>query len=406
MGTKSLGQLGVEVVQRLGELGFARYTIKHYGEHFKAFASWAESEGRGVRSEGIVEDYIEWRFGVDLDSCEKPPSHVLQVRRACWMLVFYDATGQIPGRWSQGRNAPARFRPALELFVGDCVERGLSPATVSGRHADACDFLSHLERMGVATLGDVTREVVELFVVERHGSAPGAISRVISSTRCFLRCMSAQGVTDRDLSPLVPRAGRYPSRPLSKLWTPDEVRTLLSSIGREDAAGKRDFAMVLLVATYGLRQGDVVCLELSGIGWGSSRIAVVQRKTGVPNALPMTDEVGWALADWIRNGRPPQATCPYVFTRLTAPWGALTEMGTILRRRMAAAHVSPDPVAKSGPHSLRHSVATGMMAAGASVPVISSVLGHTTGTTTTAYLHSDLEGLRRCAIELEVAGHE
>ena len=217
--------------------------------------------------------------------------------------------------------------------------------------------------------------------------------------------MFSHGVTDDDLSILLPRASRYPCKPVSKIWSADEVKSLLSSIGREDATGKRDYAMLLLVATYGLRQGDVVDLTLADVRWQSGMLAVTQSKTGVPNALPITDEVGWALADWLRNGRPEQASCPQVFTRLTAPWCALSEMDSILRRRMKSAGVSREVGAKCGPHSLRHSVATGLMAAGATVPVISSVLGHTNETTTSVYLHSDIEGLRRCALDLEAIGH-
>ena len=404
MATRTLERLGEGAAGRLEEIGYAPITIKHYKEHFKAFARYAEGVGESDWSEGLVRGYILERYGLDFER-EKLPQHIAQVKRACWMLGFYAATGEIPGRYAEGRAAPARFRPLLELFIAECVERGLSTATLSSRHDDTCDLLDFLDRNGIRRLSDIGRDEVELFMAERHAAAPKAMQRTVSSIRCFLRCMYSHGITERDISLIVPKASRYPSKSLTKVWSEQEVSTLLNSIGRADAPGKRDYAMVLLVATYGLRSGDVVGMRLADISWKSGTLHVVQGKTGAPNDLPMTDEVGWALADWLRNGRPAQPRCDNVFTRLTAPFGPIAAVDPVLKRRMAAAGISRDPNAKSGPHSLRHTVATGMLRAGATVPVISSVLGHSAETTTVIYLHSDIEGLRRCALGLEGVEH-
>ena len=404
MASRTLEQLGAGAAARLEEIGYAPITIKHYREHFKAFARYADSVGESEWSEGLVRGYILERYGLDLE-LEKLPQHIAQVKRACWMVGFYAATGEIPGRYAEGRNAPARFRPFLELYIAESIERGHSKTTIANRHGDICEFLDFLERSGIRRLSEVGCDEVELFMAERHAAAPNAMQRVTSAVRCFLRCMFSHGVTERDLSLLVPKASRYPRKSLTKVWSEDEVSTLLNSIGRADAPGKRDFAMVLLVATYGLRSGDVVGMKLPGICWKSGTLHVVQSKTGVPNDLPITDEVGWALADWLRNGRPEQARCDNVFTRLTAPFGPLSGLDPVLKRRMRAAGIARDPNAKSGPHSLRHTVATGMLRAGATVPVISSVLGHSAESTTVIYLHSDIEGLRRCALGLEGVEH-
>lgn len=405
MAGNALMQIGERAAEKLKDIGYSPVTVKNYECHFSAFAKYAEGAGEAEWSRGLMRNYILDRFGCDIDSGEKLPQHAAQVRRACWVLGFFAATGEIPGRRAEGRTAPTRFRPLLELYVAESAERGLSEATMAGRHGDICDLLEFLDRNGVCRLSDVGRDEVELFMAEKHGSAPNAMQRIVSSTRCFLRCMYSYGITERDLSLLVPKASRYPRKSLTKVWTADEVAMLLNAIGRADAVGKRDYAMVLLVATYGLRSGDVVGLRLTDISWKSGTLHVVQHKTGAPNDLPMTDEVGWALADWLRNGRPEQATCDKVFTRLTAPYGALSGVDNALRRRMADAGIAGEPGAKSGPHSLRHSVATGMMRAGAPVPVISSVLGHSAESTTVIYLHSDIEGLRRCALDLEAVEH-
>ena len=117
-------------------------------------------------------------------------------------------------------------------------------------------------------------------------------------------------------------------------------------------------------------------------------------------ALPLAaaQGVAWALADWILNGRPERASCDEVFTSLRAPFGPMGQTYNVVTRRMEAAGITKVPGASSGPHSMRHTVATKMVSKGTPLPVVSSVLGHAGENTTMIYLHADIEGLRRCAL--------
>lgn len=399
MGRRTIGQLCEEVLQKLRELGFADWTVMHYGEMMRRFERYGEEAGEAYWSQGLSDRFVADVFGYD--GTGGPSQYVAVAMRACRMVGYFEQTGEIPGRVraKPERVPPDATRHLLEAYMAECAGRGLSPETVRGRHDDACDFLWFLEGAGAAFPDGVDASVVDAFAAERHEAASGAMQRCLSSVRCFLRSLFAMGLSGgRDLSHMVPKASRYPTRPLTKVWSDEEVGALLASIPRGDAAGKRDYAVCLLLATYGMRAGDVVSLRMSDVDWDAGEITLVQRKTGVPNRLPLTDAAGWALADWLSNGRPARAACPEVFVRLKAPWTALGDVGPILSRRMAAAGVARDPSAKSGPHSLRHRVATALVSSGSTVPVVSSVLGHTVETTTMVYVHSDVEGLRRCAL--------
>lgn len=130
-------------------------------------------------------------------------------------------------------------------------------------------------------------------------------------------------------------------------------------------------------------------------------IQFCQEKTSAPNALPILDDVGWALADWIANARPKQTNANHVFVRLTAPYCNLKSLGNVLKRHMVLAGISISDCGKSGPHSLRHVLASNMLAESVPLPVIAAVLGHSSSASTMVYLHSDAEGLRQCALDIE-----
>lgn len=152
---------------------------------------------------------------------------------------------------------------------------------------------------------------------------------------------------------------------------------------------------------YGMRVGDILNLKLADIDWESMAIQFVQEKTSVMNVLPILDDVGWALADWITNARPKQASTPHVFTRLTAPYCGMKCLSDVFSRRMVTACISRSSCGHAGPHSLRHALASNMLAGQVPLPVITAVLGHSSSTSTTVYLHYDIDGLRQCALDAE-----
>jgi len=307
-------------------------------------------------------------------------------------------TGDIPGKLRDEPVPPASGATYLELYLGDCARRGLTGRTISDYQHDLCEFLWFAERAGADFPSGVDAGLVERWAESRAAAAPGGMKRCLASVRGLLSYLFTTGVTEANLSLFVPSASRYPTRPVSKVWTEEEVSLLVTSIKTSDSAGMRDKAICLLLATYGMRSGDVCSLRLDDLDFDAETISFDQGKTGGPVKLPMTDGVAWALAQWIRHGRPEQATCREVFTALTAPYGPLTSVNRVLQRRMGQAGVERDPSAKSGAHSLRHTVVTRLVSTGSELPVVSSVTGHALETTTMIYLHADIEQLRRCAL--------
>jgi site-specific recombinase XerD len=400
MKRRTINQLTKETMAELEKLRYARISIIHFEQAFVRIEKYAAKTNEIYLSDDLTKRYFLDTFDWDISSNVKTTAHAISQLRVFRILTFYERFGRIPGRTSQVKEPPNCFKEHFLLYMKECVDRNLSNKTIESRTHDIYDFLAYAENKGLSSINDINLGFLDEYLSIRSVKARGAIRRILSSIRCFLRSMFSNGVTQSDKSILIPTGSRYPVKPVQKLWTSDEITNLLQAVNRSDSRGKRDYAIMLLVIRYGIRAGDIKNLRLMDINWDSMTIRFRQSKTSVTNALPILDDTGWALADWITNARPKQAISDHVFTRLTAPYCAMSSIGTIFSRHMVNAKISNIGCGKSGPHSLRHALASGMFAGQIPLPVITSVLGHTTAASTMVYLHSDVEGLRQCALDV------
>ena len=185
------------------------------------------------------------------------------------------------------------------------------------------------------------------------------------------------------------------------MWDPGEVARIVAAIDRDNPCGKRDYAIILLITRLGLRGVDIRRLEFADFDWPGNRLLVTQAKTGHPVPLPLLKEVGWAVIDYIRHGRP-DCDCPQVFVRHTAPIGPFSDqdhLHQILVKHARVAHVPVSEKRRHGMHSLRHSLATRLMEGGTPVEQIADILGHQSVQSTGVYLKSSLGLLSKCALD-------
>ncbi len=164
-----------------------------------------------------------------------------------------------------------------------------------------------------------------------------------------------------------------------------------------------------MVAKLGIRVGDIKALELSDLDWRSMTISIVQEKTGTSVTYPILDDIGWALIDYLKNGRP-ISDSHHLFIRLQAPYTAFGEnanLHNIITKYTRAAGIAILEGKRHGMHSLRHSLASALLEQGTPLPVISDILGHLNSQSTAVYLRTDMNGLKACALDPEkVFSHE
>ena len=200
---------------------------------------------------------------------------------------------------------PARFRPLRDDYVASCRARGNAEATLVAKDKAASRFLGYLDEAGAGDLAALGVRDVSGFLLRQRGLRRKTIASMRSCLADFLAFLAAAGRGPQGLAGRLPphRHLRHESEP--HLWTAEEIRRLLAVIDRQSAAGKRDYAMILMTARLGLRISDLRHLELGDLDWRAKTLTIIQRKTGRPLSLPLLDDVGWA-SHRLRPARPPR----------------------------------------------------------------------------------------------------
>jgi site-specific recombinase XerD len=218
---------------------------------------------------------------------------------------------------------------------------------------------------------------------------------MVGALRSFLRYLRLRGDIALDLAEVVPSVPDWRLAHLPKSIAPDEVERLLRAVDRSHPTGQRDYAVLLLLARLGLRAGEVVAMTLEDIDWEGGEL-LIHSKGGQQDRLPLLQDVGQALASYLREARPRCAT-RRVFVTMKAPRRGFAGPGavcTIVRHALQLADLHPP---RKGAHLLRHSLATGMLRRGASLAEIGEILRHRLPNTTQIYAKVDLDALRAIA---------
>lgn len=193
------------------------------------------------------------------------------------------------------------------------------------------------------------------------------------------------------------------SRPIRKLpsvYTKEEVEQILHCIDRSTAIGKRDYAICLIAARFGIRASDIVHLKFKNIDWENNLIEIVQEKTKVPNRFPLSEEIGMALIDYIQYGRS-NSDVPEIFLTCTNPVRSMDpkSLPCIITKHMRIAGIKING-RKHGPHAFRHSMASNLLSLNETLPVISEILGHQSTRSTSTYIKVNDQALSACALEV------
>jgi integrase len=187
---------------------------------------------------------------------------------------------------------------------------------------------------------------------------------------------------------------------IPSVYTEDEILRLLKAVDCANPIGKRDYAILLLAVKLGIRRGDLRNLKLENLKWETNRIELIQEKTGQVLNLPILEEIGAALIDYLKNGRP-KVLSEYIFLKHVPTYEKLSPVGlnNIVNKYFRQAGIIIPKGKKHGLHALRHSLASHLLENQTPIVVISEILGHLNSHTTSVYLKIDLDQLRTCALE-------
>lgn len=264
-------------------------------------------------------------------------------------------------------------------------------------------LIRYLIDNGIQASSVITPEILTEFLATYCGSTPKRIATVLYAMRNYLTFLKVKGFIEKELSGTLPHVRVLRNAFIPHSWKTEDVKKLLESIDRGSPKGKRDYAILLIVVRLGLRVSDIRKLSFHNLNWTRKIITITMQKTGQTIELPLLEDIGWALIDYIKNGRP-KTFCERVFVRHRAPFDAVGENESFhkeLHRYMQAAGIIAPTGAHCGLHSLRSTLARKMLEADTPLPVISETLGHRNINTTSIYLKIDTEGLRKCTLDPE-----
>jgi integrase/recombinase XerD len=286
-------------------------------------------------------------------------------------------------------------------------DRGLAPNSVLVYRPFIRDWLSdHIARMGGVAIDAFDAATIQRFLVAHTRNRSREYARLLATAlRSFFRFLFLRGHQSTDLSRAVPTVCTYRNTTVPAFLSPEQVARVLAATDRSTPVGRRDYAIVLLLARLGLRAGEVASLELDDIRWRTGEL-VIRGKGRVVEHLPLLADVGHALAHYLRTDHRTSAS-RRVFVRAFPPHVGLSGpsvVGDIVCRRLADAKVQRS--GRGAAHLFRHGLATQMIRRGASLAEIAEVLRHRSQTTTAIYTHLSFDALRAVARPWPTTGGE
>lgn len=408
MPNKTMEQLSIELLQYLAERGNTAAAQNNYRYILNPLTEYCKQHNNGYYSHECIERYLAEHYNFnasDFETLRSRDHHYHgKLRRVCRMLEDLNQNQPPLSRYftSEINIKTEAYADILENYRNHYHSYGYASASVKNYLHVARTFLEYCEKEDILHFSDITRETVNGYILTLSGYKKSTVKGRLGGLRQFLRYLYTEEYTAADLSIDTVKLQVRSQTRIPSVWQHEEVIQLLSVIDRGNPAGKRDYAMLLTVARLGIRVGDLCNLKFENIDWRNNKISFVQSKTHTPVTLPLLKDIGWALIDYIKNGRP-NVEIPHIFVTHVAPFKAFEKENhhaKMLQKYMNLAHISGGKTHKCGMHSLRHTLATTMLENHEDYHNITAVLGHTSEDSASVYLKSSTELLRGCALEI------
>jgi len=396
MSGKKIEELVQKALTRLGELSYSSGTIDLYRRnHFKRIIHYFQSNGEDYFDENLIMRYIA---EVDVQQRSKTLSahYCNDLRRAAYLLIDHNISDTPSWRvyGSNRKYVPSASYTHIINKILDSID--LQEGFKYRINCVLRKFCCYLEEENVFSFSSITIENVMAFFKTVQESNRGSMEYILYSLRVLLRYLKEQEIfeTPVDLSIFKPvKRGQKVLPSFSK----DELRLIFSHIDRSTNLGKRDYAILLLAATTGMRGGDIINLKLSDIDWRKYELSFIQGKTNRWVTLPVGGATGNAVAKYILYGRP-QTDSSYVFIKTHAPYTKIKGTSTLdamLKKYCICAGFEAKEY--NGFHGIRRSIGTWMVHSGVSFQTVSQVFGHKEQNSSKRYISAD-ESFALCSL--------
>lgn len=386
-----------EAKSHLTQIGYRPRTIERLDAVWRKLEDYCDLQGTSSLTAESSREFVWERYGSVLG--EKDTSH--NVNRAVHLLLDFQKFGMVFKQSSmtiKGFSEP--YRELFEGFLKHLHQEGVADGSIRTWRSRLFRFEYLLENNGIAHFSQIELHHVNAYIESLAGFSSGTVGGTLKILGRLFDYALANGYHHKSFSNALPTVRRIKKYRLPTVFAADEVERILKSVDRNNPIGRRNYAILILVAKLGLRISDARLLRFDSIDWQNKRLSITQKKTGIPLDLPLLDDVGWAMIDYLKYGRP-ETDSEYIFVRHTAPYGPLTDTlrKTVVNAIQKAGIKTPadKPI---GMHTFRHSIASSMLANGAKLTEIAQTLGHSTPESTQTYISVDAALLRQCSLEV------
>ena len=404
----TISELCEGVIAEMVNRRYALGTIRRVKYNCNRFIRYVQKQGLPPEfTESVGAAYLKDTFGYDENSeTWQFTQYALGNVNTISKLGEYRLHGTFHSTiqpWTVSYEWASGDKDYVEMFIDNESNSGKSNTTVAARRHAVRYFYEFMNVRGLIGLDSVNGEALSDFVRSRVSDSNNYLYNLLTGLKQYFRFMYQQGHCAENLEQLVPIVQRRKNVNVPALWSEDELMQLLTSIDRSNPAGKRDFAILLMVVQLGIRVSDIAALKLSSLDFDRKTIAFAQQKTEKSVVYPMLDDVGWALIDWIRHGRA-KIESPFIFLTchsMPAEFANGAAVGSILHRRMKLSGIRKDARnTTTGMHSLRHAMARRLVENDTGLYDIVSIMGHKNTNATSKYARTDIKGLRECALSV------
>jgi site-specific recombinase XerD len=368
--------------------------LVRFGEftHSRGIGDWGELPDQ-------IEPFVEYwlKDHGKTDVCDEKRRVAAQaIRNPINQLLRLMLPGYLNNGRSHGLTDPF-MNTAPDFFSFLRKQRGLQEATIGQYQHYLRRLEDYLRKRGIAALSELSPAVLSAFITESgQGLDKRSVQSLCSILKAFLRYLYSAGLLARDLSKQIESPRRYSLANLPRSISWDDVKRMLRMVDRCTPTGRRDYAILLLLVTYGLRAREVAALTLDDIDWKRERLHIPMRKAGHSAVYPLSAAVGEAVVAYLQYGRP-RSAMRALFFRAIAPRAPMSWNAVALRAKhyLRKAGIK---VPRPGSHTLRHTCVQRLVDARQSLKTIGDYVGHRTPDATKIYTKVDIETLREVAL--------
>ena len=384
------------------ELGYALKTSHSYRRIWRQVREFMFASGMTHYDESVEKQFLRFKFQdknrQDLTVNQRVTYNGLK------MLTEFDNTGKIsvPARLSK---YPLEFKGLIGniivKFLHDKKQTNPSRSTFHNYQRNLFDLMKYCECQGISSVEHIDLATLLNFINQCDSTKKTVIILTISAIRAFMQYLFDQNHIAIDYSEKIPRYKAVQQPKIPSTYSKEEVKKLIASIDRTSAIGKRNYVIIIIASRLGLRASDISRLKFEYLNWNTNTIEMPQFKTGKQLILPLLTDVGNAIIDYLKYGRP-ESKEPYVLLTARPPYGRFTTSNIVthvVQRAMINAGIDIKN-RKFGPHALRHSLGFRMLEKSTALPVISEVLGHQSSESTRYYLRIDLTSMQQCMLDV------